>query len=150
MKAVLTRVSHARVTVDERIVGEITAPDTCGILALVGISRTDTDDDVNLMARKIEELRILPGEKSVADLDAPVLLVSQFTLQGNTAKGRRPTWINAAPGEVAQPLFDSLTALLIEHGVRVQIGEFGAMMRVSSVNEGPFTVLVDTSARTGN
>lgn len=150
MKAVLTRVSYARVCVDERVVGEISAPQTCGILALVGISRTDTDEDVKVMATKIAGLRILPGEKSALDLDAPVLVVSQFTLQGSTVKGRRPTWINAAPGEVALPLFNKLIAELTKQGLSVQTGEFGAMMQVSSVNEGPFTVLVDTSAHTGN
>ncbi len=150
MKAVLTRVSHARVTVEGQVVGEISAPETCGILALVGISRSDTDEDVSVMARKIGGLRILPEEKSATDLDAPVLVVSQFTLQGSTAKGRRPTWINAAPGEVARPLFEKLVAELKEQHLTVEVGEFGAMMQVSSVNEGPFTVLVDTSTNTGN
>lgn len=92
------------------------------------------------MARKIAELRILDGEVSVADAGAPVLVVSQFTLYGRTAKGRRPSWADAAPGEEAEPVIEYIIERLRERNIAVESGQFGAMMRVSSVNEGPFTV----------
>lgn len=143
MRAVLTRVSSASVTVDGEIVGEISCPDTGGILALVGVGREDAPDAWQTMVRKISELRILDGEKSVLDAGAPVLLVSQFTLHGRTAKGRRPSWSDAAPGDVAEPVIEKIAAGLRELSIPVEQGKFGAMMQVSSVNEGPFTVLVE-------
>ncbi len=143
MKAVLTRVSEASVTVDGEIVGAIDCADTGGILALVGTGRDDADDAWETMARKIAELRILDGERSVEDAGAPVLLVSQFTLMGRTAKGRRPSWADAAPGDEAKPVIDKIAAALRERGIHVEEGRFGAKMRVQSVNEGPFTVLVE-------
>lgn len=144
MRAVLARVTEAAVSVDGRVVGAIEAPDTGGLLALVGVHREDTDKDVATMVRKIAELRVLDGELSVTDARAPVLVVSQFTLQGRTAKGRRPSWSDAAPGDVAEPRVEQVVAGLRARGVHVETGEFGAMMQVSSVNDGPFTVLVDT------
>lgn len=143
MKAVLTRVSEASVTVDGEVVGAIECADTGGILALVGVGRDDADDAWETMARKIAELRILDGERSVEDTGAPVLLVSQFTLMGRTAKGRRPSWADAAPGDAAKPVIDKIAAALRERGIHVEEGQFGAKMRVQSVNEGPFTVLVE-------
>lgn len=143
MKAVLTRVSEASVTVDGEVVGAIECADTGGILALVGVGRDDADDAWETMARKIAELRILDGERSVEDTGAPVLLVSQFTLMGRTAKGRRPSWADAAPGDAAKPVMDKVAAALRERGIHVEEGQFGAKMRVQSVNEGPFTVLVE-------
>ncbi|MCL0244803.1 D-aminoacyl-tRNA deacylase [Corynebacterium sp. CCM 8835] len=145
MKAVLTRVSRASVAVDDEVVGEINCPDTCGLLALVGVARGDGEDPsrVETMVRKIAELRILPDEQSVESVGAPVLLVSQFTLQGRTAKGRRPSWSDAAPGGEAEPVIAAVAEGLRARGISVAEGRFGAMMRVSSVNEGPFTVLVD-------
>lgn len=143
MKAVLTRVSEASVTVDGEVVGAIECADTGGILALVGVGRGDADDAWETMARKIAELRILDGERSVEDTGAPVLLVSQFTLMGRTAKGRRPSWADAAPGDAAKPVIDKIAAALRERGIHVEEGQFGAKMRVQSVNEGPFTVLVE-------
>ncbi|ACP33053.1 D-aminoacyl-tRNA deacylase [Corynebacterium aurimucosum] len=157
MRAVLTRVSEASVTVDNDVVGSITCPDTGGILALIGVSREDIEaggdftasdgptleERMDTMARKIAELRILEGETSVVDSGAPVLVVSQFTLYGRTAKGRRPSWPDAAPGEAAEPVIQGVVARLRERGITVEEGRFGAMMRVSSVNEGPFTVLVE-------
>ncbi|MFC5939052.1 D-aminoacyl-tRNA deacylase [Corynebacterium choanae] len=143
MKAVLTTVSQASVRVDGVTVGAIDCPDTCGILALIGVARTDSEQAIATMVRKIAELRILPGEQSVEDVDAPVLVVSQFTLQGRTAKGRRPSWSDAAPGEMAAPMIDAIIAGLRARGITVEHGRFGAMMQVSSVNEGPFTVLVE-------
>lgn len=147
MKAVLTRVSSASVSVDNEIISAIDCPETGGLLALVGISRDDEEDSgerVNKMARKIAELRILSGDKNVEDVSAPVLLVSQFTLYGRTAKGRRPSWSDAAPSEVAEPIISELTDTLRKRGITVQEGKFGAEMKVASINEGPFTVLVET------
>lgn len=139
MKAVLTRVSEASVTVDGEVVGSITD----GVLALVGIGRDDAPDAWQTMVRKIAELRILPGERSVSEVGAPVLLVSQFTLLGRTAKGRRPSWSDAAPGEVAKMVMEKIAAGLRERGIVVEEGRFGAMMSVASVNEGPVTLLVE-------
>lgn len=139
MKAVLTRVSEASVTVDDEVVGSITN----GVLALVGIGRDDAPDAWQTMVRKIAELRILPEERSVSEVGAPVLLVSQFTLLGRTAKGRRPSWSDAAPGEVAKIVMEKIAAGLRERGIVVEEGRFGAMMSMASVNEGPVTLLVE-------
>lgn len=157
MRAVLTRVSEASVTVEGDVVGSISCPDTGGILALIGVSRDDVtagteagsadgpslEERMDTMARKIAELRILEGETSVVGSGAPVLVVSQFTLYGRTAKGRRPSWSDAAPGDAAEPVIQGVVARLRERGITVEEGRFGAMMQVSSVNEGPFTVLVE-------
>lgn len=143
MKAVLTRVSSASVTVEGEVVGAIDCPDG-GVLALVGVGREDNPDAWRVVARKIAELRILEGERSVEEAGAPVLLVSQFTLMGRTAKGRRPSWSDAAPGDVAEPVIEKIAGELRERGIHVEEGRFGAMMRVESVNEGPFTVLVES------
>lgn len=143
MKAVLTRVESASVTVDGEVVGAIDCPETGGILALVGVGRDDAEDAWEKMARKIAELRILDGERSAQDAGAPVLLVSQFTLMGRTAKGRRPSWADAAPGEAAAPVIAKIAAELRGRGITVEEGRFGAMMDVASVNSGPFTVLVE-------
>lgn len=141
MRAVLQRVTRASVTVGGRVVGEIDRP---GLLALVAATHADGPDDIERMARKIAELRILPDETSVADVGAPVLVVSQFTLYGDTRKGRRPGWSHAAPGSVAEPLVDAVVAALRARGIEVATGVFGAQMQVELVNDGPFTVLVDT------
>lgn len=148
MKAVITRVTEAKVTVAGEVVGEITAPETGGLLALVGVATTDTAADAQLMARKLAELRILSGEVSASEVGAPLLLVSQFTLLGRTAKGRRPSWSDAAKGPEAEQLFNQVVQLLQELGLQVATGQFGAMMQVASVNDGPFTVLVDTAKTT--
>lgn len=96
------------------------------------------------MARKIAELRILEGELSAKDAGAPILLVSQFTLLGRTAKGRRPSWSDAASGTIAEPIISRIAELLTSYGLHVEHGKFGAHMKVSSINDGPFTVLVET------
>ena len=140
MRAVLQRVSRARVTVGEESVGEVTRE---GLLALVGVARGDGPTAVETLVRKIAELRILPGETSVAEVGAPVLVVSQFTLYGDTRKGRRPSWSHAAPGEEAEPLVDAVVAGLRARGIEVATGRFGAMMQVELVNDGPFTVIVE-------
>lgn len=144
MKAVLTRVTEASVTVDGETVGAINCPETGGILALVGVGAEDAEDAWETMVRKIAELRILDGEVSVEEAGAPVLLISQFTLMGRTKKGRRPSWSDAAPGDAAEPVIAKIADGLRQRGIHVEEGRFGAMMEVSSVNSGPFTVLVES------
>ncbi|MEP6854434.1 MAG: D-aminoacyl-tRNA deacylase [Pedococcus sp.] len=140
MRAVLQRVSSASVSVEDKVVGAIDRP---GLLALVGVTHEDGPEQVATLARKISELRILHGERSVLDEGAPVLVVSQFTLYADLRKGRRPSWSNAAPGPVAEPLVAAVVAALRERGVEVATGEFGAMMQVSLVNDGPVTLVVE-------
>jgi len=140
MRAVVARVSRASVTVDGRIVGAISGP---GLLVLLGIHVHDTAAHAATMARKLHELRILADEQSCATTGAPLLVVSQFTLYGDTRKGRRPSWTQAARPERAEPLIDTVVAELRGRGADVHTGKFGAMMAVESVNDGPFTVLVD-------
>ena len=140
MRAVLQRVTRASVTVDGEVVGAIERP---GILALVGVTHDDGPHQVETMARKIADLRILHGERSVLDEGAPVLVVSQFTLYADTRKGRRPSWNAAAPGPVAEPVVERVVEALRARGVEVQTGRFGAHMHVDLVNDGPVTILLD-------
>jgi D-tyrosyl-tRNA(Tyr) deacylase len=140
MRAVLQRVTSASVQVDGAVVGAIDRP---GLLALVGVTHDDGPAQVQTLARKISELRILRHERSVLDEGAPVLVVSQFTLYADTRKGRRPSWGAAAPGPVAEPLVEALVEALRERGVEVATGRFGAMMQVSLVNDGPVTLVLD-------
>lgn len=130
----------ASVTVDGAVVGEIAEP---GLLVLLGIATGDTTAQTDTMARKLHELRILRDEASCATTGAPLLVVSQFTLYGDTRKGRRPSWTAAARPEVAEPLVDTVVAALRARGARVSTGRFGAAMTVVSENDGPFTVIVD-------
>lgn len=144
MRAVLQRASRARVTVD----GEVLASfDRQGLVVLVGATHDDGPEQVATVARKVAELRILDGEDgaevSVSDLDAPVVVVSQFTLYADTRKGRRPSWNAAAPGSVAEPLVDAVVEALRERGLTVGTGRFGADMQVELVNDGPMTIVVD-------
>lgn len=141
MRAVLQRVSSASVVVDGDVVGAI---DTPGLLVYLGITHDDGDAEVAWMARKIRDLRILADEQSLADTGGPALVVSQFTLYGDARKGRRPTWVAAAPGAVSEPLYDAVCAALEAAGTPVARGVFGADMTVSSVNDGPFTVLLES------
>jgi D-tyrosyl-tRNA(Tyr) deacylase len=141
VRAVLQRVTRASVSVEGEVVGAIERP---GLVALVAATHDDGPADVATMARKIAELRILPEERSVAEDGAAVLVVSQFTLYGSTRKGRRPSWTAAAPGPVAEPLVEAVVEDLRGRGIEVATGVFGAMMQVELVNDGPFTVLVDT------
>ncbi|SMF46106.1 D-tyrosyl-tRNA(Tyr) deacylase [Cellulosimicrobium cellulans J34] len=145
MRAVVQRVTRASVSVvgedgSVEIVGAIDRP---GLLALVGVTHDDGDAQVETIARKIAELRILAGERSVLDEGAPVLVVSQFTLYADTRKGRRPSWNGAAPGPVAEPLVDAVVARLRERGIEVATGRFGAHMAVDLVNDGPVTLVLD-------
>lgn len=142
MRVLVQRVASARVTVAGETVGEI-RPQSQGLLAFVGVTHDDDDAKAQRMAEKLWQLRILDDEKSASDIGAPILVVSQFTLYGNTAKGRRPTWNAAAPGAVAEPLVDAFAAALGRLGADVQTGVFGADMRVELVNDGPVTVLLE-------
>jgi D-tyrosyl-tRNA(Tyr) deacylase len=139
VRAVVARVSRAAVRVDGATVGEIGA----GLLVLLGVHRDDEEAAAPLMARKLHELRILAAERSCAETGAPLLVVSQFTLYGDTRKGRRPSWSAAAPPDRARPLVDAVVDALRERGATVATGVFGAPMAVESVNDGPFTVLVE-------
>ena len=114
-----------------------------GLVALVGVTHTDTPDISRTLADKIWRLRILDGEKSAADLGAPILVISQFTLYANTTKGRRPSWNAAAPGSVAEPLVDEVVAALRSSGAEVATGRFGAHMQVNLVNDGPVTIMLE-------
>ncbi|WP_185995219.1 D-aminoacyl-tRNA deacylase [Nocardioides campestrisoli] len=140
MRAVVQRVSSASVTVDGKVVGRLSRP---GLLVYLGVTHDDGPAEVSWMARKIWGLRILPEERSASELDAPVLVVSQFTLYGDASKGRRPTWAAAAPGPVSEPVYDELCGELVALGAHVEKGVFGADMLVESVNDGPFTVLLE-------
>jgi D-tyrosyl-tRNA(Tyr) deacylase len=133
-------VSQASVTVDGQVIGAIEEP---GLLVLIGVTHDDTRDKAAKLAAKLWGLRILDGEKSCSDLSAPLLVVSQFTLYADTNKGRRPTWINAAPGPVAEPLVEAVIAELRQLGAHVETGEFGADMKVALVNDGPVTIILD-------
>jgi D-aminoacyl-tRNA deacylase len=145
MRAVIQRVSSAKVEVASRRTGSIET----GFLALIGVSRDDTDEDCSILAGKIAGLRLFNDVEgamnlSLAEVKGAVLAVSQFTLYGDARKGRRPSFIDAAPTETAQPLFDRTVELLRRHGLLVETGVFGATMRVSLVNEGPVTILLDS------
>ena len=122
------------------MVGRIDAP---GLLVLVGVTHSDSPDTARRLATKVHELRILRDDESCSSTGAPILVVSQFTLYARTDKGRRPSWSLAAPGEVAEPLVAAVVDELRRRGAPVQTGVFGAMMAVSSVNDGPFTLLVE-------
>ncbi len=140
MRAVVQRVTRARVTVDGRVVGAVDRP---GLVVLVGVTHTDEEGQARALAAKVAGLRILRGERSVLDEGAPVLVVSQFTLYADTRKGRRPSWSAAAPGPVAEPLVDAFAAALRDLGLEVATGTFGADMAVSLVNDGPVTLLLE-------
>jgi D-tyrosyl-tRNA(Tyr) deacylase len=137
---VVQRVTQASVTVDGQAVGAISEP---GLLVLVGITHDDTPEKAAKLAAKLWGLRILDGEKSCSDVSAPLLVISQFTLYADTRKGRRPTWQAAAPGPVAEPLVEALVSSLRELGADVQTGVFGADMKVSLVNDGPVTIILE-------
>ncbi|MCM1950594.1 D-aminoacyl-tRNA deacylase [Streptomyces hydrogenans] len=140
MRAVVQRVDGAKVVVAGETVGEITGE---GLCVLVGVTHDDTPEKAARMARKLWSVRVLEEERSCSDVNAPLLVISQFTLYGDARKGRRPTWNAAAPGPVAEPLVDEVVAQLRGLGAHVETGRFGADMRVSLTNHGPFTVLLE-------
>ena len=145
MRVVLQRVSRASVTVDGDVVGAVGQ----GYLALIGITHSDGPDEIDWMAEKILTLRLFPDDqsklnRSLVDVRGGVLVVSQFTLYGDARKGRRPSFVQAAPPEVAQPLYERFTERLRLLGVEeVATGTFGAMMDVALVNDGPVTLLLE-------
>lgn len=146
MRALLQRVSSARVTVDGQVVGRIDpAADGVphGLAALIGVTHSDTEETAKALADKVWRLRILDGERSAADLRAPILVVSQFTLYSDTSKGRRPCWSAAAPAVIAEPLVDLFAHTLRELGATVATGRFGAHMHIDLVNDGPVTLMLE-------
>jgi D-aminoacyl-tRNA deacylase len=142
MRVLVQRVSSASVSVDGRAVGEM-RPEGQGLLAFVGVTHSDSADTARRLAEKLWHLRILDGEQAAADVGAPILVVSQFTLYADTAKGRRPSWNAAAPGSVAEPLVSAFADALRYLGGQVQTGVFGAHMQVELINDGPVTVLLE-------
>ncbi|MDG4767020.1 D-aminoacyl-tRNA deacylase [Solwaraspora sp. WMMD406] len=147
MRALVQTVSRASVTVDGEVVGSIDA----GLLVLIGVTHSDSVAVAAAMARKVHELRIFPPEepdgagtqRSAEQIDAPIMVVSQFTLYGDARKGRRPSWSAAAPAEVAEPVVAAFTSALAERGATVRTGRFRAHMLVESVNVGPQTILLE-------
>lgn len=148
MRIVLQRVSSAQVSVlpedggEPEVVGAIEGP---GLLALVGVTHGDGPAEAAKLAEKTWRLRLLDGERSCADLDAPILAVSQFTLYGDARKGRRPSWSAAAPGPASEPIVDAYVQALRDLGATVATGRFGAHMRVQLTNDGPVTLILDTA-----
>ena len=140
MKAVVQRALEARVLVDGLVVGQLPA---AGLLVYLGVTHTDGADEVQWMARKIWDLRIMRDEQSASDIGAPILVVSQFTLYADARKGRRPSWSAAAPGDISEPLYEAFCEELARLGAHVERGIFGADMAVESVNDGPVTILLD-------
>lgn len=145
MRAVVQRVTSAKVTVDDRITGEIAA----GLLVLLGVEQGDGPADLQYITAKIRDLRIFSDEAgkmnlSVLDTKGSVLVVSQFTLSGDARNGRRPSFASAAPPEIARALYEEVVRELKASGLRVETGEFQAMMHVALVNDGPVTILVDS------
>jgi D-aminoacyl-tRNA deacylase len=140
VRAVVQRASSASVIVDGAVISQLDAP---GLVVLVGVTHSDTADTAAALARKIYYLRILADEKSCADLGAPLLVISQFTLYADTAKGRRPSWSAAASGPVAEPVVTAFADALRELGARVATGVFGAHMQVELVNDGPVTLILE-------
>jgi D-aminoacyl-tRNA deacylase len=142
MRVLVQRVSSATVSVDRQAVGSI-RPDSQGLLAFVGVTHGDDIDKVRRLAEKLWQLRILDDDQSASDVSAPIMVVSQFTLYADTAKGRRPSWNAAAPGAVAEPLVAAFVQALRQLGAHVETGVFGADMQVELVNDGPVTVLLE-------
>ncbi len=144
MRVVLQRVTSASATVDGRTIGAIEE----GLALLVGFAREDSEDDLRWMVDKIVGLRIFADEdgkmnRSVADEGKSLLVVSQFTLYGDARKGRRPSFVDAAPPSVAIPLYERFIELLRSTGLRIATGEFGAAMRIELVNDGPLTLILE-------
>ncbi len=145
----MQRVTEASVVVDGEVVGtvggasDVPAAPGGHLLVLLGVTHDDTVQQADALARKVHGLRVLRDERSVADTGGGVLVVSQFTLYGDARKGRRPTWTAAAPGAVAEPLYEEFCAALRALGATVATGRFGADMQVRSVNDGPTTILLE-------
>jgi D-aminoacyl-tRNA deacylase len=143
MRLVIQRVSSAQVQVEDEIVGAIDRP---GLLILVGATRDDQATTADRLAEKVWTLRILDGERSCQDENAPILVVSQFTLYADTRKGRRPSWSAAAPRTVSEPLIEAFVSSLRQRGAEVTTGVFGAHLTVTLTNDGPVTLILEDSA----
>jgi D-tyrosyl-tRNA(Tyr) deacylase len=143
MRLVIQRVTSARVEVDGEIVGAIDRP---GLLILVGVTHDDQPATADRLAEKVWTLRILDAERSCQEENAPILVVSQFTLYADTRKGRRPSWSAAAPRAVSEPLIDAFVSALRLRGAEVATGVFGAQMKVTLTNDGPVTLILDSAA----
>ena len=148
MRVVLQRVSHASVTVEEKVIGKIQR----GFLLLVGVTHDDAIEDMEYLVRKIVQMRIFEDEegklnRSIQDIGGEILSVSQFTLYADTKKGNRPSFSKAATGDVAIEMFEQFNGLLRETGVPVETGQFGADMKVELLNDGPVTILLDSKTR---
>jgi D-aminoacyl-tRNA deacylase len=143
MRLVIQRVSSAQVQVEGEIVGAIDRP---GLLILVGVTRDDQPTTADRLAEKVWTLRILDSERSCQDENAPILVVSQFTLYADTRKGRRPSWSAAAPRAVSEPLIEAFVTSLRQRGAEVATGVFGAHMKVTLTNDGPVTLILEDSA----
>jgi len=143
MRMVIQRAASASVTVDGQVVGRLPSP---GLVVLVGVTHDDTPDIAAKLAAKLWGMRILDDEQSASDVDAPILVVSQFTLYADTRKGRRPSWVAAAPGPVAEPLVAEVVKSLQALGAHVEQGVFGAHMLVELVGDGPVTIVLDSAA----
>jgi D-tyrosyl-tRNA(Tyr) deacylase len=144
MRALVQRVTRALVRVDDEVVGEIGA----GLCVLVGVSRDDTEGEAGRLADKLWGLRLMADEdgvmnRSIGETTGEVMVISQFTLYGDTRKGRRPSWIQAAPPDRAEPLVAAVVDRLVDHGATVATGRFRADMQVELVNDGPATVLIE-------
>ena len=148
MRVVLQRVSHASVTVEEKVIGQIPR----GFLLLVGVTHDDAIEDMEYLVRKIVQMRIFEDEegklnRSIQDIGGEILSVSQFTLYADTKKGNRPSFSKAAPGDVALEMFEQFNGLLRDTGIPVETGQFGADMKVELLNDGPVTILLDSKTR---
>jgi D-aminoacyl-tRNA deacylase len=143
MRLVVQRVTSASVEVGGEIVGAIDRP---GLLILVGVTHDDQEGTADRLAEKVWTLRILDGERSCQEENAPILVVSQFTLYADTRKGRRPSWSAAAPRAVSEPLIGSFVSSLRRRGAEVATGVFGAYMQVTSTNDGPVTLILDSAS----
>jgi D-aminoacyl-tRNA deacylase len=150
MRAVVQRVSQAAVTVDNRTVGQV----GLGLLVLLGVAEGDTEAEALWLAHKVANLRIFPDAEgkmnlSVGALEGQVLVVSQFTLIANTRKGFRPSFVSAAPPDVAEPLVERFAEAVRAEGVPVEMGVFGAHMQITLVNDGPVTIILDRNPGEG-
>lgn len=146
MRAVVQRVSSASVEVDGQVVGQIGT----GLVVFLGVHLADTEKDVVYTAEKVSGLRVFPDAEgkmnlSVRDIGGSILAISQFTLFGDVRRGKRPSFVEAAPPDVAIPLYEAFCQRLVAEGIPVERGVFGAMMRVSLVNEGPVTIQIDST-----
>lgn len=148
MRVVLQRVAHASVTVEEKVIGKIQR----GFLLLVGVTHDDAMEDMEYLVRKIVQMRIFEDEegklnRSIQDIGGEILSVSQFTLYADTKKGNRPSFSKAAPGDVANEMYEQFNGLLRDTGIPVETGQFGADMKVELLNDGPVTILLDSKNR---